>query len=388
MPKVFHFQPKSNLFRRSLDLPQKAPSRFVIFNAGNNPGDDGPAIFDEKAAEMVMSEFKKRGVMRLTIDYDHASIKSDTRPQDRIAAGWFTPDIVAGRCDAGNVYWTDAAKKAIENKEWLYISPVFTKDVNGRITSLVNLAITNNPATWGARPLIAASRGFSMDPNLAMLYACLLAVAGGADQKFATWANENAGEMLAMAGENAAAIQEGAKQYMVSSPDQTAASATTDQTQVAASTTTDQTQVAASAMSTPEEQAARSLNPESAALLARSQMVAESTQSTVDRSVEIEKLQKEKLLPKDGAVAIFARSCTDEDFTKFAENLRASGATVRTAGVKLPVGGKNVVPGKTTNTTIDPVVIRTAVKQSGIDQKKLEAQILRNREKAAANAEK
>lgn len=40
------------------------------------------------------------------------------------------------------------------------------------------------------------------------------------------------------------------------------------------------------------------------------------------------------------------------------------------------------------NTGIDPVVIRTAVKQSGIDQKKLEAQILRNREKAAANAEK
>lgn len=388
MPKVFHFQPKSNLFRRSLDLPQKAPSRFVIFNAGNNPGDDGPAIFDEKAAEMVMSEFKKRGVMRLTIDYDHASIKSDTRPQDRIAAGWFTPDIVAGRCDAGNVYWTDAAKKAIENKEWLYISPVFTKDSDGRVTSLVNLAITNNPATWGARPLIAASRGFSMDSILPSTYACLLALASSGDATFAAWANENAGEMLAMAGENAAAIQEGAKQYMVSSPDQTAASATTDQTQVAASAATDQNAtVAASATCSPEEQAARSLNPESAALLARSQMVAESTRSTVDRSVEIEKLQKEKLLPKDGAVAIFARSCTDEDFTKFAANLRMSGATVRTAGVKAPVGGQTIVK-TSVSTAIDPLVLRSAVRQTGIAPEKIQARIIANREKQLAKENK
>lgn len=382
MPKVFHFQPKSNLFRRSLDLPQKAPSRFVIFNAGNNPGDDGPAIFDEKAAEMVMAEFKKRGVLRLTIDYDHASIKSDTRPQDRIAAGWFTPDIVNGRCDAGAVYWTDAAKKAIENKEWLYISPVFTKDSDGRITSLVNLAITNNPATWGARPLIAASRGFSMDSILPSTYACLLALASSGDATFAAWANENAGEMLAMAGENAAAIQEGAKQYMVSS-DQTAASATTDQNAaVAASATTDQTQVAASSTCSPEEQAARSLNPDSAALLARSQMAAETSKSTVDRSVEIEKLQKEKLLPKDGAVAIFARSCTDEDFAKFAANLRASNAVVRTAGVKLPVGGKIITTGKPVNTEIDKEQLARVVRATALDPKRIEARIRENREKA------
>lgn len=378
MPKVFHFQPRPNLFRRSLDLQQKAPSRFVIFNAGNNPGDDGPAIFDDKAADLVMAEFKKRGVTRLTIDYDHASIKPESRPQDRIAAGWFTPDIVAGRCDAGNVNWTPAAKSAIENKEWLYISPVFTKDNEGRITSLINLAITNNPATWGARPLIAASRGFSMDPNLAMLYACLLAVAGGAEP-FASKAKGWSDELLAMAGENAAAIQDAAKQYMVSTEQTVESSTTTDQTQTVAASTTE------NAAMTEDEKAARSLTPETAALLARSQMAVETTDSAVKRSAEIEKLQKEKLLPKDGAVVIYARSCGDEDFAKFAANLRVSNATLRSAGGRPPVGGKDVRAGKpAASNHIDPLVLRTAVHQSGISAEKIAARIIANREKQAA----
>jgi phage I-like protein len=389
MPKIVQLSPRPNLCRRAIDLPQTAPTRFIIFNAGDNPGDDGPAIFDDVAAKLVMSEFKKRGVVRLTIDYDHASIKSDSRPQDRIAAGWFTPGLANGDCLAENVNWTDSAKKGIEDKEWLYISPVFTKDDDGRITSIVNLAITNNPATWGARPLIAASRGFSMDPNLAMLYACLLAVAGGADQAFATWANDNAAALLSMAGDNAAAIQEAAKQYMVTDPTVAASAATEEKPPVvAASTTVDDTKVAASTTSdNPDEQAARSLNPVSAAMLARSQMAADTTASTVTRSAEIEKMQKDKLLPKDGPTVVYARSCDDKSFADFATNLRATNAVIRTAGVKLPVGGKNVLK---TNVPveIDPLVLRTAVRQSGIAPEKIQAQILRNREKQAAKENK
>jgi phage I-like protein len=387
MPKVFNFRPRSNLFRRAIDLPQKAPSSFVIFNAGDNPGDDGPAIFDKQAAELVMSEFKKRGVLRLTIDYDHASIDKNTRPQDRVAAGWFTPGLDNGDCRAGNVNWSDAAKNGIERKEWLYISPVFTKDENGRITSLVNLAITNNPATWGARPLIAASRGFSMDPNLAMLYACLLAVAGGAEP-FASMAQKDADEMLSMAGDGASAIQEAAKQYMTSEP--VAASVTPDagalpdNKQVAASTTTDdQTKVvAASTQCTPDEQAARSLNAESAALLARSMMVSNTVDDAANRAALIAKLQSDKLLPKAGPPVEFARSCDVAEFTKFETNLRANNATIRTAGAKIPVGGLTVTK-TNVNTEIDKVVLRTAVQQSGIDPKKIQDRILRNREKAA-----
>jgi len=392
MPKVFNFRPRSNLFRRAIDLPQKAPSSFVIFNAGDNPGDDGPALFDKQAADLVMSEYKKRGVLRLTIDYDHATIKSETRPQDKIAAGWFTPVLDNGDCRAGNVNWSDAAKNAIERKEWLYISPVFTKDENGRITSLVNLALTNNPATWGSRPLIAASRGFSMDPNLPMLLACLLAVAGGAEP-YATWAKGASDQMLSMAGEGASAIQEAAKQYMTSEP--VAASATTDAAampddkQVAASTTTDdQTKVvAASTQCTPDEQAARSLNAESAALLARSVMAANVVDDVAVRSAAIAKLQSDKLLPKDGPAFIFARSCSGDDFEKFETNLRANGATIRTAGAKIPVGGLTVTK-TNVNTEIDKVVLRTAVQQSGIAPEKIQAQILRNREKRSAKETK
>jgi hypothetical protein len=389
MPKVIPFRLRPNLFCRAIDLPQKAPARFIIFNEGNNPGDDGPAIFDKRAAELVMAEFKKRGVVRLTIDYDHASIKSESRVEDKRAAGWFTPDTANGNCYAGNVNWTDDAKNGIEKKEWLYISPVFTKDDDGRITSLVNLAITNNPATWGARPLIAASRGFSMDPNLAMLYACLLAVAGGADPAFTQWANDNANTLLSMAGENAATIQEAAKQYMVSEP--VAASATPEEKPpVAASTTTDDTKVAASTtLDNPDEQAARSLNPVSAALLARSQMAVDTTGSVVARSAAIEQLQKEKLLPKDGATVVYARSCDDKAFVEFSTNLRANGAIIRTAGAKTPVGGKNIAAGKTAvSTEVDPMVLRTAVKQSGIDSEKIKARIIRNREAQAAKGNK
>ncbi|MFB9160491.1 phage protease, partial [Chromobacterium violaceum] len=47
---------------------------------------------------------------------------------------------------ATDVEWTDKAAAMIVAKEYRYLSPVFTYDKQGRVTGLLHVALTNNPA--------------------------------------------------------------------------------------------------------------------------------------------------------------------------------------------------------------------------------------------------
>jgi phage I-like protein len=134
------------------------PSEFRIFRAGKNETTKGTFLFDAKAAQLVMAEYRAHGA-DLMLDYDHASLGVGIDPAlSGKAAGWFELAVRNGELWAVNVRWTPAAAAALRQKEWRYMSPAFGLDkTTNRITSLLNVALTNMPATRQLDPLMAAS---------------------------------------------------------------------------------------------------------------------------------------------------------------------------------------------------------------------------------------
>lgn len=134
------------------------PTEFRIFTAGAVETTKGVFTFDEASAKSVMAEYETHGI-DLMIDYDHASLASVSLDpaQSGKAAGWFNLEVRGGELWAVNVRWTPLAADALRRKEWRFMSPAFETDQEGRILGLMNVAITNLPATRKLQPLMAAS---------------------------------------------------------------------------------------------------------------------------------------------------------------------------------------------------------------------------------------
>jgi phage I-like protein len=139
--------------------PLQPPTEFRIFRAGKNNTRKGVFLFDAEAAKSVRANSAQWGVDH-AIDYNHAMISSkgaDPALEGR-AAGWFKLAIRDGELWAVDVRWTPAAHSAIAQGEWRYISPTFLHDAKtGRVSELLNVAITNLPATRGLDPLVSLS---------------------------------------------------------------------------------------------------------------------------------------------------------------------------------------------------------------------------------------
>lgn len=133
----------------------KAPTEFRLFTAELVTTSKGDFVFDDKAAKAVMSAWEAQG-NDLPIDYDHAMVDPTTRPQDRGAAGWFKLALKGGELWAVDIRWTVDGEKAVASGEWRYSSPCFGYDPETRrITEIVNVAITNLPATKKMDALVA-----------------------------------------------------------------------------------------------------------------------------------------------------------------------------------------------------------------------------------------
>lgn len=134
------------------------PNEFRIFTAGTVETSKGTFTFDEAAASAVMADYAKQG-NELMVDYDHASLAgiSLDPAQSGKAAGWFNIELRSGELWATNVRWTQPAADALRRKEWRYMSPAFSTGEGGQILGLLNVALTNIPATRKLEPLMAAS---------------------------------------------------------------------------------------------------------------------------------------------------------------------------------------------------------------------------------------
>lgn len=158
----------------ALEASKAPPTEFRIFAAGHIETTKGIFLFDAAAADMVMKAAADRG-MDFPVDYEHAMLGflMVDPAQSGKAAGWFTPELRNGELWATNVTWTPQGAQKLQDREFRYISPAFQRDADGRITELVNVALTNLPSTKNLDPLMASRRDAEKEHPMKTLLAAL-----------------------------------------------------------------------------------------------------------------------------------------------------------------------------------------------------------------------
>jgi phage I-like protein len=153
---------KRTLAAESADLP----TEFRLFAVGSNGSTSGPSLWDEKAAASVLAHAKERAGVRYVIDLEHRSLDDQARALTKDATdamGWFDLEVRNGELWAVNLSWGEEGAERLRSKRQVYFSPAFYTDEEGRVTEIVNVALTSMPATHGLAPLVAASRRENTD---------------------------------------------------------------------------------------------------------------------------------------------------------------------------------------------------------------------------------
>lgn len=123
----------------------KAPEWIQIVPAGTFKGVDGRGPYHLHNAAQVISASLPDGGRPLPLDYNHATVMAAKSGGEAPAAGWIVE--LQSREDGiwGRVEWTPAGEKAVEGKEYRFLSPAFATDTKGNVTRIVNTSLTNLP---------------------------------------------------------------------------------------------------------------------------------------------------------------------------------------------------------------------------------------------------
>lgn len=178
---------RRSLVFSSSDLPPSAPKEFRIWKRGDNPTDKGVHKLTEESIAAILGHQADRQ-NRIAIDVDHLSLEPDAPPGHRRAVGWHSLEARNGELWAVDVEWTDEVRSGLECSPpaWKFFSPAYSVDPKtGEIVGYVNLALTNNPATWALNALASTcseptSKGSRM-LTMADIKAALKAMAEGED---------------------------------------------------------------------------------------------------------------------------------------------------------------------------------------------------------------
>ena len=135
------------------------PISFCIWKSGNNETDHGPTIFSEMSAQLLLEEQEKRG-NRYSIDIDHASLDPMAPITNHEAVGWFSIDVIEGDLWAVEIEWVNPTiVDGLKRGAWKYFSPAYCVNDLGEVVSLINCALTANPATWNVTALASKTAG-------------------------------------------------------------------------------------------------------------------------------------------------------------------------------------------------------------------------------------
>lgn len=167
------------------------PSEFRLLNDGHTFTTKGVINCDANAAASVVAAMQRAGRDSLPFDYGHGMLSPVQSYDTARAAGWFTPEARGGELWAVNIQWTPKAKQAFEDREFRYFSPALMLNADTRMVSeLINIALTNIPATLNIEPLVADSRVNNMDIKT-ILGAFSAQTAEEAVEKFNTLTSDN-----------------------------------------------------------------------------------------------------------------------------------------------------------------------------------------------------
>lgn len=143
----------------TIALPDgELPTEFRIFKAGQNPTRNGYSVlFDDAAAAATMAAQAEHAV-DLAIDLEHLSTDPDARHYQPDALGWCRLEVRSGELWAVGVSWTPDGAARLTERRQRFVSPTFYLDADMRLTRVVSIALTAQPATDAALPLVANIR--------------------------------------------------------------------------------------------------------------------------------------------------------------------------------------------------------------------------------------
>jgi len=159
-PRIYSGDPAPVQPLAAWGTAEAPPKEFLIFRYGPNhatiAGRREIVTLTPKGASAIVKEWRRRNISG-AFDYEHAVADAAARAKGAPAAGWFNVEARADGLWAVGISWTEAALAYFAAKEYRYFSPYFMTNGKNEIVLLVNVALTNWPATDQQRPLIALS---------------------------------------------------------------------------------------------------------------------------------------------------------------------------------------------------------------------------------------
>jgi len=137
---------------------RKLPTEICLFKSGTTETSKGQFVCDATAAKFTIDNVKAHYGEPLTnFDYGHGQVGFISTFESARSAGWAKLSERDGALWATEIEWTPTAQKALLDREFRFFSPTVYRDPETkRITNLVNVALTNLPATKGQRPIVTA----------------------------------------------------------------------------------------------------------------------------------------------------------------------------------------------------------------------------------------
>ncbi len=173
----------------TLEISDRTGKSIQVLPAGRFKAKDGRPASIAPCSEWVCGPEQARQIIakanqqanRMVIDYEHQTLNAEKNGQPAPAAGWFKS--MEWRDGEGlfatDVAWTEAAAKAIDGDEYLFISPVFSFDPDtGEVLAMHMAALTNNPGLDGMQTvalsaLLSPEKETQMNPLLQALLKAL-----------------------------------------------------------------------------------------------------------------------------------------------------------------------------------------------------------------------
>lgn len=137
-----------NRIALNFELPEGSPPEWVqLLPAGPEVVgiDKRRWLFDQVALGLVLAAFPRRG-RPLVIDWEHATELRAPTGEEAPAAAWMHELQDRDGELWARVEWTPRAAEQVANREYRYLSPVFTyQQSTGRVVEIVSAGLTNSP---------------------------------------------------------------------------------------------------------------------------------------------------------------------------------------------------------------------------------------------------
>lgn len=118
------------------------------FNGSDANGDAVPENITKESLDVLANRLNATNE-EVLVDIDHASVRPGL-DRDTRAAGWLSKFFTTVKGLFAKMKLTGHGKKLVEEREFRYLSPVFTLGSSGEPVELHSVAFTNTPAFTGA----------------------------------------------------------------------------------------------------------------------------------------------------------------------------------------------------------------------------------------------